>query len=286
MNPPPSPYGRQIEGVRNMRINFSTFLTSAILAGVVSSSPGFSDEADLARVEAALAAERANLEASSPFISTGLLDELHRLSPEDLSNVARRVNVDVELLRRGLQEVELIEAFRERAAQGGLILETGCFRARAGGFEHELPDPEGGQLNLEDLVGRAYAVLIVRITEVQSGYYKGLGTRVVAEVEEVLGPTPLSLQPQDRLEYFQGSYTITVGEVGVCAERPGFREARPGDRVLLLAAPPTSYQGPDTLVTSSTFPIQGERVEMQPYPFLLQEASVHLDTLRAKLEAR
>ena len=258
-------------------------LSAVLLLGIVCVLPVLATELDLERVEAALATERPNIEARSPFIPSYLLDGLRSLSAPQLDRLAKSAGVDTGILRRGLQKIDSMERYRQRLANEGLLLDSGCLQARAGGFEWALLDLENPQASLKELAGLAYGVVIATVTEVGSGYYKGLGTRVVARVEEVIGESPLNLKQKDRIEYFQGYYTIEVGEVEICAERPGFQREKPGERVLLLAAPPTSNQTPETLVPSLVFPILDGKVVLQPFSFLVGEDPVYVDALRGEL---
>lgn len=260
-----------------------TVLLASIL-GFALVQPVAAFQPDLERVEAMLRTERANIEAGSPFIPDYLLDELERLTSAELGRMAERLDVDGDILREALEKVDSMERFRQELASKNLLLDSGCFRAGGGGFEGALlADPENPQLTFNQVLGKAHGIFIATVTEVRNGYYKGLGTRVLAEIEEVLGTSPLTVRPQDAIEYFQGYFDIKVRNVSLCAERPGFLREQPGDRILLLAAPTTYYRQPDKLVVALTFPIVNGKVVMQPYRYLLTEDPIYLDTVRSFL---
>lgn len=257
------------------------YFVIGLVFGLLTEASASSSGTNLAQVEAALIQERANIEASTPFVPAALLDQLQGLDDHDLSRVLESSKADSGTVRRALREVALTEDFHHELAEKGLLLDSGCQRARVGGFEWALVhDPANQPVPLESLVRNAYGVVIARITEARGGFYMGLGTRVVAEVEEVVGATPLVLEKEDRVEYFRGEFHFTVGGVELCAERPGFEKEQPGDRVLLLTAPPGTAQEPDAVAPSLAFLLRDGNVVLQPYPFLRREQPIALGTVR------
>ena len=248
-------------------------------------TPKALEAASVEALASALATERPNIEARSPFVAEDLLSQLLELGWTEIEGIAGAVGMDAGSIHQAIREVRLMEDYRARAEESSSLLESGCLPARPSGFEFSLTDPETPQSSFSELLSRAYSTLLVRVAEVRSGYYGSvLGTRVRVEVVEVLGDNPLELEAGDVLEYYQAVYDLRFGDQEICAQRPGFEVEAVEDLFLLLAAPPTRSQAATTFVPSLAFPVGGGEVKMQPYPFLSSDTAADLEGLRRGLE--
>ncbi len=243
-----------------------------------------SSDLKLAQVESALIAERASIEAPRPFVPAYLLEQLEQLSPPELEQVISRVSTDTDLIREALQSAHNALSFRQTLRSRGALLESGCRHASGSGFEGSFTESREPRIDLEELATRAYGAVLVKIIEARSGYNGfSFSTRIVAEVLENTGGSPISLEQGNQIEYIQGHYSLKFGEHLLCAERPGFDQPKAGDLILILGAEPTGLQAPDSLVPALMFPVRDGEVVYQPYHFLTRDVPVTLDDLRLEL---
>ncbi len=232
-----------------------------------------------------IASSKGELQAEVPFVSAELLVAASKISVGELERVAAQAEVEIEILSRGLRDFADLAAAKERLAAEGSLTANGCFKVWPPEFEFSLLEPAEPTASFEDLVQRAYSVVLVEVDEARLGYYQGrLGVRVIATVRQSLAPSQASFPPGRRVEYLQHHYSFATPDRRFCLERSGFHSAQRGDLLVLLAVEPSRSKPRDLFLLSLVFPVLEDAVEMQPYTFLTTTRAVPLARLRAMLE--
>ncbi|MDY7093579.1 MAG: hypothetical protein SX243_11475 [Acidobacteriota bacterium] len=177
-----------------------------------------------------------------------------------------------------LRAAESAPVYKDIHLEQGKLTPEGCYQYWPLHIEREYARRDG-LTTVEDLVSKAEVAFIARILKSQSGLFVGsFGTLFDFEVVEVLKGSGRTVEKGELLYSYLTTFDLYIDEKRYCRYRDGFSQPKAERLYLLLGYRPdrpTAF-----FQVANYFPVVGEDIGLQQYPWLDQSSESRIEILR------